>query len=68
MSQLANRNLETQLEFQISPTYSKPPSAERRKKKCEKTCLELPSAREYSTISRDGFIGYIIHCGLFAQI
>lgn len=24
------------------------------KKECEKTCLELPSAREYSTISRDG--------------
>lgn len=26
VSQLANRNSETQLEFQISPTYSKPPS------------------------------------------
>lgn len=32
MSQVANWNLGTQLEFQISPTYSKPPSSEQRKK------------------------------------
>lgn len=55
MSAAANHRSETRLEFQISPTYSKTsvPSAEK-KKECEKTCLELPSAREYSTISRAG--------------
>lgn len=36
MSQLSNGNLETQLEFQISPTYSKPPSRSGEKRNVKK--------------------------------
>lgn len=69
MSQAANRDWETRLEFQISPTYSKPPCVGRgEKRNVKKPAWNCHLLVNIPQLAGTGFIGYIIHCGLFAQI